>query len=231
MKKNYSLFPFFLLFTLFTNAQEYVTPDVNATYRIQQKEGQVFTILPENEYPTIINHWGNGENAAEDQYFKFVAVVGEENTYNIESISTGKFVAVMSKENNTWDGELVTDKTLATAKFKLEVADPSHVYFMNISNSKYMAPDDLGPAQQVYFDKNKSEKAYWALRQVETASINDAHSESLNIVVKDGFITIEGVDSFGLYSITGVEKNINSRLQAGVYIVIVAGNSYKVFIR
>ncbi len=236
MKKNYSLLIVLSFVVSFVNAQEYVNPDITYSYRIQQKEGQVFTILPENDYPTIINHWGNGDNPQEDQFFKFIVVDGKEDTYNIQSVSTNKYVAVMDRtdgdNNNTWDGELVDDPALETAQFKFEEADPSHVYIMNVSNSKYMAPDELDPGKQVYFDKSKSEKAYWQLHQYENITSN-LHSvtENNGIYVKDGYITIKDVESFKVYSVTGAEVNPKVRLNSGIYIVLFNGGQYKVLVK
>lgn len=231
MRKHYLAFVVYVLFTLSVVAQDVFVPEAGATYMIKNKSGQVFTVFPDEGVPIKLNHHGNADLPPENQYFQFVAVDGAEGTYNIKSVPTNRYVALT--ESNTWDGALVEDVTLTRAQFTIEYADPSHSYLRNVSNSKYVAPDEQSkPLAGVYFDKDQSEKAYWQIlkQEVTPNSVGVVADETVKVYVKNGYIRVEGVENFKVYSVTGAEVNAANILNAGIYIVLVNDKQFKVLV-
>lgn len=217
---------------------EYINPDVTATYRLQHYNDQILTIFADEANVAKLNHWGNGSNPANEQFLQFEAVSGEENVYIIKSISANKYIAIKNEpagegKTNIWDVKLVDDKTLAEAKFKLEKFNNEYVYIYSVFNDKYAAPDETGPNSPIYFDKGKTDKAKWKLLLVDDddTSHKDLNANDMNVFVQDGYIKVQGVENFKVYSITGAEVNINTRLNTGIYIISANGKQCKVLVK
>lgn len=73
----------------------------------------------------------------------------------------------------------------------------------------------------------------FALESLKVPTAN-AEVSTTNYIVRsnNGIITVDGVDNFEVYSVTGQKQNINSRLQAGAYLVkINKSNTLKVMVK
>lgn len=258
MKKLYSLFALCAIFTLSLVAQdiqEAFVPDAGAVYGFQADKtnnNQWLTVLEKEDASLglIVNHYGNGDNPEEYQYFQFVPVVGQEGVYGILSYATKKYLALIDEDESEtggrWTCVFADDLSSVNAQFELELADNApHIYVKCLANNKYMGLNDEWDQSKagcsVYLDKGQGNNSNWRLEAktgVEpsdppgvSTSVASVSADDVKVFVENGFIRVVGAADFKVYSITGAQVNAGGALSAGLYIVLAGDNQYKVLVK
>lgn len=125
---------------------------------------------PEKMY-NIIHSSGNylgtkGTNAgiatadgSTNQQFKFVPVGGESDVYNIQQVSTNKYLG-RNQWNTVWN-------STAESEFRLDVGSGNTIRIKYTETNKYLGTDDNSDGSFVYSDKDgSSDKHTWLLKIV-----------------------------------------------------------------
>ena len=224
---------------------EYFVPDANTVYRFQNSGGQN-QLLTVYEGGIRLNHSGNEDLGEENQFFQFVAVDGEDDTYGILSYSLRQYLALTDDPDNTWTGVFINSMTEDRALFKLELVPgtTNSVYVQLQSTSKYVGPNDweTGPQKGVYMDKDAVPASKWTMLTAEgvepitpptgeDTGVASLGASQVEVYAHDGRIVVEGADAFKVYSVTGAEVNAENALGAGLYIVTANGESHKVLVK
>lgn len=167
--KNLLAILIYMLVPMYMYAQTVLVPE----------NGKVYNIVHSSGY-----YLGSGGSNAQillpssdsDQQFKFVLVENSVDVYNIQQISTGRYLIKSGSYDTAWG----TDPSINVARFRVVTVDETQVKFQCLDNSKFLGTDDSTVNAVVYSDKTSTDvKHYWKIYFVPNASVDMKYIQSV----------------------------------------------------